>query len=277
MILKHPITGRETHAEAVEWLPGCAYFRCGRTGLQWLEPQPISGPVYPDFSEDADDLLGRATPELIKTWLTPNEQAALEWVRGNLSPGAEIVELFAETGRFAWQLRSFGYEVRLADPLAAHVSVLRKHGFTSMQTANPAELPPDWSEADAVIILESLVRVAQPAVFMAALRARLPRAQVFITAPSLRRPLKLPGVDRRTGYPPDFLTRWTVEALRELLATSGYVAHGRSITPGMLRSLRKRRRWRGRVFVVFQVLLMIASGEYEFSVSGWGRPRNAST
>jgi hypothetical protein len=274
MILKHPITGREIRVEVAEWLPGCAYFRCERTGLQWLDPQPACGPVYPDFSAYADELLGAATPEQIKALLAPSEQAALDWVRGNLGPGAKIVELFAEVGRFAWQLRSDGYQVRLADPLASHVSVLCRHDFTAVQTANPAELPANWSDADAVVILESIIRVARPAVFMAAVRARFPQACVFVTAPSLRRPLKLPGVDRRAGYPPDFLTRWTVPALRELLATSGYSAHGRGITPRTLATLRGRR-WRGQIFVMFQILLMRASGEYEFSVSGWGRPRNS--
>jgi hypothetical protein len=275
MILKHPISGKETHAEAVEWLPGCAYFRCARTGLQWLDPQPAGGAGFPDFSAYADELLRTATPEAIKYLLPPPEQAALEWVHRQLPPGAKIVELFAEAGRFAWQLRSEGYDVRLADPLASHVAVLGKHGFTAFQAASPVELPADWSDADAVIILESLIRIAQPGAFMKVLRARFPRAQVFITAPSMRRPLKMPGVGRRAGYPPDFLTRWTVPALRELLTVTGYAAHGRQITPRLLTSIGKRS-LRGKLFIACMVLLMIASREYEFSASAWGRPLNSS-
>lgn len=275
MILHHPITGRETHAEVAEWLPDCAYFRCPRTGLEYLDPLPDCGPVFPDFSAYADELLAAATPDIMKLDSPPNEQAALQWVQTHLRPGTKIVELFAEVGRFAWRLRSIGYEVHLADPLGSHVTVLRKHGFAALQTANPGELPTDWSDAEAVIILESIVRVPQPGMFMAAVRARFPRADVYLTAPSLRRPLKLPGVDRRAGYPPDFLTRWTVPALRELLITNGYVVRGRNVTPRLLESL-NHRRWRGRIDSVLIILLMLASGEYEFSVSAWGRPRISS-
>lgn len=273
MILTHPISGRETHAEAAEWLPGCAYFRCPKTGLEWLDPVPENAPVFPDFSVYADGLLAGAAPGIIGALLEPNERAALAWTHANVARGARIVELFAETGRFAWQLRSEGYDVRLADPLASHVAVLRKHGFTAQQSASPEDLPASWADADAVIILESIVRSPRPAALMAALRARFPRAQVFLTAPSMRRPLKLPGVDRRTGYPPDFLTRWTVAALRELLAAHGYAARGRAVTPRLLASA-GRRGWRGKIYLALMVLLMRMSREYEFSVSAWGRPRS---
>lgn len=274
VILKHPITGREIHARAVEWLLGAAYFHSARSGVQWLDPLPSGGPVFPDFSAYADELLGSATPGQIAALLPPNECAALEWVRESLSANAKIVELFAETGRFARQLQSSGYTIYLADPLAAHVAVLRKHAFTAVCATNPAELPADWSDAEAVIILESIVRVPRPGEFMAAVRAHFPRAKIYLTAPSLRRPLKMPGVDHRTGYPPDFLTRWTAPALRELLDASGYESRARRITPRMLRSAANRG-WRGRMFVVAMILLMAVSGEYEFSVSAWGRPRES--
>lgn len=275
MILQHPITGHETHAEVAEWLPGCAYFRCPRTGLQWLDPMPANVPVFPDFSSYADNLLSVATPDLIKSAMPPNEQAAMEWVNKQLRPRSKIVELFAEVGRFAWLLRSSGYGVCLADPLASHVAVLRKYGFTTVQAANPAELPAEWADADAVVILESIVRLPQPGAFMAELHARFPRAQVFLTAPSFHRPLKIPGVDRRAAYPPDFMTRWTVPALRELLASHGYISEGHMVTPRLLATSRDRR-WRGRIYEALMIVPMLVSREYKFSVSASGRPRTAS-
>jgi hypothetical protein len=182
-----------------------------------------------------------------------------------------VVELFAESGRFAWRVREAGFAVCLADPLAAQVTVLRRHGFAAVCATQPTELPADWADAEAVVVLESIVRVPRPGAFLAGVRMRFPHAQVFLTAPSLRRSLKLPEVDRGVGYPPDFLTRWTVPALRELLTASGYAAQGRSITPGVLARSRGWR-WRRRFFWAFQVCLMRAAGEYEYSVCAWGRP-----
>lgn len=269
MILKHPISGHETAAEAVEWLPGCAYFQCPKTKLQWLDPQPEHGPGFPDFSDYSKVLLKNASEEDLLRTLPPNENAALEWITKQIRPRAKIVELFAEAGRFAWLLRAKGFEVCVSDPLANHVSVLRSHNFDAEKANSPDDLPDTWSDADAVIILESIVRVAQPGAFMHTLRRRFPKAKVFITAPSLRRPLKLHGVDRRVGYPPDFLTRWTKPALLELFHYAGYEASSRVITPLLMSTVHKAR-WRGKVYVSVLSLMMKISREYEFSLSAWG-------
>jgi hypothetical protein len=227
-------------------------------------------PFYPDFSSDADKLLASATPESMWLASPPNEHIAIEWLSSHLQPGAKIVELFAEVGRFAWQARAAGYQVRLADPLVSHVSVLRNHGFTALQAAHPTDLPADWGDSDAVVILESIVRLPDPGAFVAGLREKFPRALLFLTAPSLRRPLKIEGVDRRGGYP-DFLTRWTLPALRELLVVNGYATNGFAITPQLLSGI-GRHGWRGRLWLIFLTLLLVASREYEFSVAAWGTP-----
>jgi len=269
MILKHPISGHEVHAVAAEWLPGCAYFRCRQTGLQWLDPIPPGAPVFPDFSRYADGQLDAASPETIVLSMPPNEIVGREWVQKELQPAAKIVEFFAETGRFACWLRFSGYRVYLADPLDAHVAVLRKHGFPAEQTADPADIPREYCDADAVIVFESLVRLKDPGKFIRAIRDNFPKAKIFLTAPSMRRSLKVHGVDRRCGYPPDFLTRWTVPALRALLQANGYNARAKAITPQLFARWNEQTLAR-KLYLLLMVPLMFLSKEYEFSVSASG-------
>jgi hypothetical protein len=277
MILIHPVRQCEVHAEAAEWLPGCAYFRCTETGLEWLYPQPLGVPVFPDFSAYGDQLLASASPEIVRRSSPPNEHAAFAWARKHLKPRSVVLELFAESGRFAWWMRETGYRVHVADPLATHTSVLRKYGFPSAQALLPEELPAEWPLPDVVFILESIVRLPKPRAYLEALRGRFPAAKVYLTAPSMRRPLKLQSVTCRGGYPPDFMTRWTMPALRSLLQHAGYEAEGRTITPMLLRSVALQPyRWKRHIFNCLLNASLWLNGEREFSVSAWGQPHARS-
>ncbi len=272
MILQSPITLREVDARPTEWLPGCAYFECPESGVQFVNPVPAVSPVFPDFAAYGDELLTQLrtdrTPLAADT--PPVERHALAWARRHLPPGAPVIELFSECGRFAWQLRDAGFEVRTADPLASHVAVLRRHGFPSEHSLCPDGT--DGPPPAAIFILESIVRLPQPRRFVEDLRRRFANAHLYVSAPSQRRSLKLPGVRQRAGYPPDFVTRWTAAALRSLLVHSGYEAEGATVTP-MLTRLTPRGRFKRRLFVLAWTTLLRLGGEYEHSVVAWGRPR----
>jgi hypothetical protein len=272
MILLHPITRREIHAEACEWVSGGAYFRCPSTGFEWFYPQPSNVPVFPDFSEVAEAILQNPDAETILNAMPVNEIAALAWVEKNVRRGARIVELFAETGRFAWLLKDRGFEVYLADPLASHVSALSKKGFRAVQALSPSELPGDYVEPEAVIILESLVRLPDPLRYVESVRRRFPKASIYLTVPTMRRPLMILRSSSGVGYPPDFLTRWTKAALHLLLEEAGYKAHSKIIRPRFASEF-SYKSWKNFLFWKLSSLFMWANGELEFSLAAWGSPR----
>jgi hypothetical protein len=270
MILRHPLTRHEIAVEASDWFAGCAYFRCPRTGFEWLHPAPAS--VFPDFSHYADRLHRENHPVSFRDHTPPFERAALAWVKKELRPGATIAEFFAETGRVAWHLQRDGYKIQLADPVANHVMMLRRHGFDAVQSADANSLPASWGEPDAVLILESLIRLSDPRGFLESLRRRWPRARLFVTVPSPRRPLKLEGVNHRGGFPPDFLTRWTLPALHEALTLSGCQTRSWIVTPASHR-LVEPGRWKRRVFNAAFDLMLRANGEFEFSFAAAATPQ----
>lgn len=270
MITRHPLTREEITAVATDWFPGCVYFRCPRTGLEWLDPAPPS--VFPDFSVYADRLQREGNPVVFRDHSPPFERAAHAWVRAHIPAGATVVELFAETGRFAWHIRRDGYRVQLADPVANHITTLQRHGFVAVQAAEVGSLPVSWGEPTAVIVLESLIRVSAPRDFLASIQKRWPRARLYLTVPSPRRPLKLDDVNHRGGFPPDFLTRWTRPALHEALTLAGYQADTALVTPASHRYVEPGR-WKRRLFNLAFDLMLRANREFEFSYAAWGVPR----
>lgn len=270
MITRHPITREETAVTATDWFSGCSYLRCPRTGFEWLDPAPPS--VFPDFSVYADRLLREDNPVALRDHSPPFERAADAWVRTHVPTGATVVELFAETGRFAWHLRRNGYRVQLADPVTNHVATLQRHGFCAVQFADVGSIPGSWSDPAAVVVLESLIRLPDPRGFLESIRSRWPRALIYVTVPSPRRPLKLADVDHRGGFPPDFLTRWTRPALHEALTLAGYDVNSATLTPASHRFVEPGR-WKRRLFNVAFDLMLRANREFEFSYAAWGVPR----
>lgn len=271
MLTRHPLTRAEVAAPVSEWLPGCVFLRCPKTGLEWLHP--AGEEVFPDFAGWAEEMHRAGEAGTFASMTPPFERAALAWTRQYVPPGAEIVELFAETGRFAWQLRRGGYRPLLADPLGSHVSMLNRHGFEARQARTPEELPAGWINPAAVFILESLVRLQDPLRLLDAVRNRFPNALLYVTVPSPRRPLKLPDNHFRSGYPPDFKTRWTLPALRLAVAQAGYDVRARTITPGLITAVPPAR-WKRRLFNVAVNALLWVNRELEFSYAAWGRPRS---
>jgi hypothetical protein len=185
------------------------------------------------------------------------------------------LELFAECGRFACILRQDGYGVHTVDPLESHTRVLRKHGFESV-TGQLAAVPAAWPAPFAVFILESIVRIHEPRALIEGIRARWPRALLYLTAPSLRRSLKLPHVIGRGYLPPDFATRWDATSLRHLLVCSGFAAVSGTITPMAVGRL-PATRWKRRLFNLVSTLPLRLNGEYAFSEWAAGVPRSTNS
>lgn len=271
MILPCPICRQERHAPVTEWLRGSAYHRCASCGVEFIEPRPGTAPVFPDYSAHAARVLEQANDRW--TMLNaeqPSEYYARQWARTHLPAGAVTLELYAETGRLAWWLRRAGFQVQAADPVATHAAVLRDYGFTVAQ-GQLDDIPVEWPAPAAIFVLESIVRVLDPRGLIEGVRDRWPTAAVFITAPSALRSLKLPGSESRGYLPPDFVTRWDSNALQRLLATCGYRAHARPITPGLVSRLPLSRPKR-RLINLARAMLLRANGEYVFSECAWGLP-----
>jgi hypothetical protein len=240
--------------------------------VEFVEPVPEKE-VFPDFSVYGDGLLSRAhEPFVMSDHEQPSEIHARHWARTHLPAGASVVELFAESGRFAWLLRQDGYAVRTVDPLESHAKVLRKHGFECV-TGQFAAVPAEWTAPAAAFILESIVRVRDPRTLVESIRVRWPHTQLYVTAPSLKRSLKLPGVTGRGYLPPDFVSRWDASSLRRLLEVSGYAADGGTMTPMTVRRLPPTR-WKRRLLNLALTLPLRLNGEYTFSEWAAGVPRS---
>lgn len=275
MILPCPVCREERHAPATDWLAHGAYHRCSICGVEFVEPKPPAE-VYPDFSDYGETLLSRATePYFMSDREQPSEIHARRWARRHISAGAPILELFAECGRFSWLIRSDGFAVRTADPLPAHVALLRRHGFESVVGQLDA-VPDDWPAPAAVFILESIVRVQDPRRLIEGIRVRWPTAMLYVTAPSTRRSIKLPGSTSRGYLPPDFITRWDAPALIGLLRTAGYSAEGGVISPMAVRRL-PATRWKRRLFNLGWTLPLRLNGEYCFSEWAASLPSSRTT
>jgi hypothetical protein len=241
------------------------------SGVEFLDPQPANVPVFPDFSAYGDELFAKSRSAVLET-IQPNERFALAWAKRHLSAGAPVVELFAESGRFAWLLRDAGFRVHVADPLASHAAMLGRHGLPSVQALCP-DSTTAWPEPAAVFVLESIVRLPRPRAFVEQVRTRFPGAKIFLTAPSPHRPLKLPLINNRGGYPPDFMTRWSAPALGALLKHAGYETVVEAAITPMLTRLTSRTRPKRLLFNFGWSTLLRLAGEYEFSVSAWSAPR----
>lgn len=270
MILSCPVCRRERHAPATDWISGSAYHCCSTCGVEFAEPVPPAE-VFPDFSAYGDHLLARAhEPYVIDDHEQPSEFHARRWAHTRLPQGSHVLEFFAECGRFAWIMRREGYVVRTVDPLEAHTSVLRKHGFESV-TGQLDAVPVDWPAPAAIFILESIVRVRAPRALIEGIRTRWPGALLYLTAPSLRRSLKLPTVTGRGYLPPDFITRWEPSSLRHLLEQSGYCASSGTISPMLVRRIPPTR-WKRRLFNLALTFPLRLNGEYAFSEWAAGAP-----
>jgi hypothetical protein len=253
-----------------EQLESGAFNLCTECGLQYVDPQVADRPVFRDFAEAGQALFSRLQGEgAVAKVLTPNERAALGWAGHTLAPGAPVLELCCESGRFLLGLKSMGLEPIGMDPLAGHVEMLRRWGFTVKQ-GWVESYPGDWPSPAAVVLLESLVRFPEPIRLLEGIRRRFPRVPIYVSVPSPRRSLKVPEFDRRLDYPPDHLTRWTPRALLGALKHAGYSGH--------CRTCHVRIRWREgslkkRLLKIAFAATLRLTGESEYSICAAGWPR----
>ncbi|MFH1221342.1 MAG: methyltransferase domain-containing protein [Candidatus Eisenbacteria bacterium] len=253
-----------------EELESGAFILCTECGLQYVGPTVADQPVFQDFTEAGQALFSSLETEgAVAKVLTPNERAALEWIGHALAPGASVLELCCESGRFLLGLKSRGLEPIGMDPLAGHVEMLRRRGFAVKQ-GWVESYPGDWPRPAAVVLLESLVRFPEPIGLLEGIRRRFPRAPIYLSVPSPRRSLKVPEFDRRLDYPPNHLTRWTPRALLGALEHAGY--------RGKCRTCHIRIKWREGSLrkrllkAAFAASLRLA-GESEYSICATGWPQ----
>jgi hypothetical protein len=140
-----------------------------------------------------------------------------------VKPFGCLLEICFESGRFLAHLRHEGYQTFGVDPISNHVRNLADKGYT-VALGLVEELPKDWPEPDAVIMLESLVRFPKPVRLLTSIRERFVMSPLIVSVPSPHRSLRVPEFDRRTDYPPHQLTRWSRKALVEALGKAGYVS-----------------------------------------------------
>lgn len=251
-------------AEALDG--GAAYLRCGGCGVEWVDPVPEGTPVFVDFTDAGRVMFGELRAgEPLAGMLTANEALTLAALRRGARPGAAVLELCCESGRFLAALRGAGFRPLGADPLPRPIEMLRGEGF-EVARGGPADVPAEWSP-DAVVLVESLVRFPDPVALLAEVRARFPRAVVHLAVSSPRQSLKLPENDRRHNYPPHHLVRWTARGLAAALERAGYSARARTTRAWI--------NWPNRrgMFGNTLALVLRATGQAEHSFLATGTPR----
>jgi hypothetical protein len=245
---------------------GAAFLACSACGVEWVHPAPAA-PIFVDFTDAGVAMFaGFRAGEPIHEAMTPNERLVLTELRGAVKPGRAVLELCCESGRFLAALREAGLHPLGADPLPRPAPMLRAEGFHAVQ-GGPAEVPRDWPEPDAVVIVESLVRFPDPVALLAATRARFPRAALHLAVSSPRQSLKLPEFDRRHNYPPHHLVRWTERGLARAMERAGYSAKTRTTRASL--------NWPNRRGAFGNTLAMVlrAAGQAEYSFVAVGTPR----
>ena len=259
----------ENAATVAEALASGSFYRCGRCGLQYVEPVPTGVPVFLDFTDAGRIILSQIERgEPIGELLTPNERAMLRWLQRHLPEGAPVLELCCESGRFLAALRRAGFSPLGMDPLPRPIEMLKEQGF-SVHTGSVEDYPKDWPEPAAVVLLESLVRFPFPVTVLRSIRERFPRARLCLSVPSPRRSLKVPDFDRRVDYPPHHLTRWTPRSMVTALRNAGYrggcrVAH--------IRLHWMRGAWTLRILKVLFAIYLRLTREADYSLLGYGTP-----
>jgi hypothetical protein len=244
-----------------------AYLECEACGLQFLRPTPAGTPVFQDFAGYARALQAEvAAGSPVEETLTPGEKVMLSWLERDVPQGKAVLEVCCESGRFLLALRERAYRPYGTDPLESHVEAVRDGGLPAWLGV-VEDVPEDWPQPAAVVLLESLVRFPDPAQVVGRIRERFPEAALYLSAPSARRSLKLPEFDRRLAYPPHHLTRWSKRSLERLLEGAGYRA--RCTTLKVSLNWPTRRGMFGNTLAL--VLRLTGEGEYAFLAVG--RPR----
>jgi hypothetical protein len=251
-----------------EKLESGAFILCSECGLQYVDPPAGSGPVFQDFAEAGRALFsGLETESAVRQVLTPNERTVLGWLGRALAPGAPVLELCCESGRFLLGLKSGGLEPFGMDPLAGHVEMLDRRGF-SVKCGWVESYPGDWPSPRAVVLLESLVRFPEPIGLLEGIRQRFPSTPICLSVPSPRRSLKVPEFDRRLDYPPHHLTRWTPRAMLMALEHAGYNGRCRM-------SHVQIKWWKGSLkkkllkAAFATTLRLVGESEYSICATGW--------
>ncbi len=198
------------------------FLRCANCGLQFVTPLPANIPVFVDFSNAARELFASLKAGLnIRTILTPSEDIALRWIKRSGRSGSAVLEICFESGRFLEALKRQGYAPFGVDPLSEHTALAREHGFC-VNEGLVDSCGPEWPSTGLVVMLESLVRFPDPIAFLSSIKSKFPSASLIVSVPSPNRSLKSPGFDRRSDYPPHYLTRWTRQSLRIAMERAGY-------------------------------------------------------
>jgi hypothetical protein len=246
---------------------GAAYLRCGGCGVERVEPLPPGVPVFVDFTDAGRAMFAelRAGASVADA-LTPNERLVLAALRRAVEPGSAVLELCCESGRFLAALRDAGFRPLGMDPLPRPAPMLREEGLDAAR-GGPADVPAEWPEPRAVVLLESLVRFPDPVALLSEVRGRFPRAALHVAVSSPRQSLKLPEFDRRHAYPPHHLLRWTERGLGAALERAGYAARTRTTRAWIDWPAR-----RGVFGNTLAVALRLA-GEAEYSFVAVGTPR----
>lgn len=144
----------------------------------------------------------------------------LEWIRARLPAGSRLLELGCGPGNFLAALVDAGYEAYGLDISATAVERLRRLGFRTA-AGTIRDYPAGWPEVEAVVMIEVLEHLEDPAGVLGAIRERFPRAALLLTVPSPRFWMARRG-RMAADYPPNHLTRWAPAALERLLQRVGY-------------------------------------------------------
>lgn len=259
----------ENRATVAEPLATGSFHRCGRCGMQYVDPLPAGVPVFMDFTDAGRIILSKIEQgEPMADLLTPNERVMLRWLRRHLPGGAPVLELCCESGRFLAALRHAGFTPLGMDPLPRPIGMLEERGF-SVHTGSVEDYPKDWPEPAAVVLLESLVRFPFPVQVLRTIHERFPHARLCLSVPSPRRSLKVPDFDRRVDYPPHHLTRWTPRAVVTVLRNAGYRGACRVVH---IRLHWTRGAWTLRILKVLFAVYLRLTREADYSLLGYGTP-----
>jgi SAM-dependent methyltransferase len=216
------VCGCDSGVAVAEPLDEGSFCVCARCRLQFLDPVRPDLPVFQDFTDYARLLFSKIEDGAnVDAHLAPNERFVLRWLQRDLPAGQTVLELCCESGRFLAALRAHGFRPLGLDPLHEPIAFLRSKGFR-VSPGLTREIPVNWPEPRAVVLLESMVRFPDPVGLLSQIRRRYPSAPVYVSIPSPRRSLKLPEFDSRLDYPPHQVIRWSAKSIANALREAGY-------------------------------------------------------